>query len=295
MDEDVILLAKDLQAFKWYYVASCTVIFFDYFLTLSDEVEYAWKGRKGPIFFLFLLNRYCAMSFCTITLFAYFSPLWTFEICNRFAIVEWLQALLAAIPAEAVLLIRVYALTGSRKLYILILSLLPLTQCIIVIYAMAQPGENNALPLPELSAQSNGTDLFHVCVLFSNPVMDTLYLTVSILFDSIVFVITLRATVQCRKIIPTTLLLQRIQRDGTLYFGIILTGNVVWMIFALCGRPGLKLMNAQPSMIFTSVMISRLTLSLRRTSNERYSAWSFKAFELSDTLADNEPLRAGIS
>ncbi|KAK0183987.1 hypothetical protein F5146DRAFT_501103 [Armillaria mellea] len=295
MDEDVTLLAKDLQAFKWYYVASCTVIFFDYFLTLSDEVEYAWKGRKGPIFFLFLLNRYCAMSFCIITLFAYFSPLWTFEVCNRFAIVEWLQALLAAIPAEAVLLIRVYALTGNRKLYISILSLLPITQCIIVIYAMAQPGENNALPLPDLSAQSNGTDLFHVCILFSNPVMDTLYLTVSILFDSIVFIITLQATIQCRKIIPTTLLLQRIQRDGTLYFGIILTGNVVWMIFALCGRSGLKLMNAQPSMIFTSVMISRLTLSLRRTSHERYSAWSFKAFELSDTLADNEPLRAGIS
>ncbi|KAK0473769.1 hypothetical protein IW261DRAFT_1503341 [Armillaria novae-zelandiae] len=180
---------------------------------------------------------------------AYFSPLWTFEErdfssdlirCNRFAIVEWLQALLAAIPAEA----------GSRKLFILILT----------------------LPLPELSAQSNGADLFHVCILFSSPVMETLYLTASILFDSIVFIIT-------------------IQRDGTLYFGIILTGNAIWMIFALCGRPGLKLMNAQ----FTSVMISRLTLSLRRTSYERYSAWSFKTFELSDTLADNEPLRAGIS
>ncbi|KAK0439326.1 hypothetical protein EV421DRAFT_852853 [Armillaria borealis] len=242
MDEDVILLAKDLQAFKLYYVASCTVIFFDYFLTISDEVEYAWKGRKGPIFFLFLLNRYCAMSFCIITLFAYFSPLWTFEVCNRFAVVEWLQALLAAIPAEAVLLIRVYALTGSRKLYILILSLLPITQCIIVIYAMAQHGENNALPLPDLSAQSNGTDLFHVCILFSNP---------------------------CRKIIPTTLLLQRIQRDGTLYFGIILTGNVLWMIFALCGRPGLKLMNAQPTMngiLLGASKLSSLVIRWRTTN-----------------------------
>lgn len=65
---------------------------------------------------------------------------------------------------------------------------------------------------------------------------DTIYLTVSILFDSIVFIITLQATIQSRKIIPTTLLLQRIQRDGTLYFGIILTGNTLWMIFALCGR-----------------------------------------------------------
>ncbi|KAK0203947.1 hypothetical protein DFS33DRAFT_846786 [Desarmillaria ectypa] len=294
MDEDVILLAKDLQAFKWYYVASCTVIFFDYFLTVSDEVEYAWKGRKGLVFYLFLLNRYCAMSFCVITLFAYFSPLWTFEVCNRFAVVEWLQALLAAIPAEAVLLIRVYALTGSRKLYIVILSLLPITQCIIVIYAMAQHGENNALPLPNLCRQSHGIDSFQVCILFSNPIMDTLYLTVSILFDSIVFIITLHATIQNHKIIPTTFLLQRIQRDGTLYFGVILTGNVLWMLFALCSRPGLKLMNAQPSMILTSVMISRLTLSLRRMSHDRYSAWSFKAFQLSDTL-DNELMRAGIS
>ncbi|KAG7446733.1 uncharacterized protein BT62DRAFT_84027 [Guyanagaster necrorhizus] len=293
MDEDAISLAKDLQAFKWYYVASCTIIFFDYFLTLSDEIEFAWKERKGPVFYLFLLNRYCAMSFCVITLFAYFSPLWTFEVCNRFAIVEWLQALLAAIPAEIVLLIRVYALTGSRKLYIVLLSLLPITQCITVIYAMAQHGQNNALPLPDLSAQSYGIDPFHVCILFSDPVMDTLYLAGSILFDSIVFIITLQVTIQYHKIIPRALLLQRIQRDGTLYFGIILTGNALWMLFSLCSRPGLKLINAH--MILTSVMISRLTLSLRRVSHERYSAWSFKAFEFSDTLPRNESTGAGVS
>ncbi|KAK0444544.1 uncharacterized protein EV420DRAFT_1574401 [Desarmillaria tabescens] len=80
--------------------------------------------------------------------------------------------------------------------------------------------------MPSLPTLSHEIDSIHVCILFSNPLMDTLYLALSILFDSY----------SNHRIIPTTLLLQRIQRDGTLYFGVILTGNALWMLFALCGR-----------------------------------------------------------
>lgn len=58
----------------------------------------------------------------------------------------------------------------------------------------------------------------------------------SIVFDSIVFGLTLALTVNGRKIRPKTVLLQTIQRDGASYFCIILSGNIVWMLLALYAR-----------------------------------------------------------
>ncbi|THU97938.1 hypothetical protein K435DRAFT_48840 [Dendrothele bispora CBS 962.96] len=263
--EDVVQLAKDLQAFKWYYSGCSAVLFYDYVLTFAAEVKHVWKGRRGLVFYLFLLNRYIPMIFCIVTLFAYFSALWTSEVCQRFAIVEWLQALLVVLPAETMLLIRVNALMGHRKLIYIPLILLLLAQCIVVVYAMAQPGENNALHLPDVPI-----DPFHVCILYSNPKMDIAYLSICIAFDSIVFTITLLATMLDRSLPRPhqSPVIRTIQWDGALYFCAILSGTVTWMVLSIHGRPGIKLMNAQPSMLLTSIMVSRLTLSLRRANQK---------------------------
>ncbi|KAF5336800.1 hypothetical protein D9758_015854 [Tetrapyrgos nigripes] len=78
--EDVVQLAVDLQAFKLYYTGCSALLFYDYLLTFGAEKEYVWNGKRSPVFYLFLLNRYIPLSFCIITLFAYFSPLWTFQM-----------------------------------------------------------------------------------------------------------------------------------------------------------------------------------------------------------------------
>ncbi|KAJ4495414.1 hypothetical protein C8R41DRAFT_827882 [Lentinula lateritia] len=194
------------------------------------------------------------MGFCVITLFAYFSPLWTIERCNRFAVVD------------------------RRSLTIALWAII-MAQFIIVIYAMSQPGQNLGLPLPNIPL-----DQFHVCILYSNPEMDLAYLLCSIIFDSLVFLATLVITVdygcsvwpsgsdsptpfgEARTRPTNSVLLSTIQRDGIIYFCAILSGNIVWLILSLNERPGLKFMNTQPSMIITSVMINRLTLSVRKVS-----------------------------
>ncbi|KAL0960864.1 hypothetical protein HGRIS_005879 [Hohenbuehelia grisea] len=38
--------------------ASFTVLIWDHVDTFADEVEYIWKGKKGPIVYLFFINRY---------------------------------------------------------------------------------------------------------------------------------------------------------------------------------------------------------------------------------------------
>ncbi|KAJ6608287.1 hypothetical protein B0H10DRAFT_2068315 [Mycena sp. CBHHK59/15] len=264
-----------------YFVACFALLFFDYGLTLGNEVELVWKGKKTPMFWLFMIvsaknlhsrrrirkscsaqNRYIPMAFCIITLFAYFSPLWDFprrakdlrctdtrNSCNRFAIVEWLQTLLIVVPAEVVLLLRVYALTNRNKYLLVLLVAIIVTECIIVFYAMSIRGTNDALPLPHVPIDSFHADIVF-CRLLLTSNRDTAYLSTSIGFDSIVFAITIACTT--------------IRWDGTMYFCVILSGNAVWMALAINARPGLKLMNAH----LTSIMINRLTLSVRKAAEE---------------------------
>lgn len=66
---------------------------------------------------------------------------------------------------------------------------------------------------------------------------DTAYLGVSILFDFIVFCTTILRTISFQgNLFPKTGLMRTIVRDGILYFAVILSGNVIWMVCALTGR-----------------------------------------------------------
>ncbi|KAJ7027978.1 hypothetical protein C8F04DRAFT_964527 [Mycena alexandri] len=226
-----------------YFVGCFALLFFDFFLTLADEVECIWKGKKTtkPILSHGFLYHYVVRYVLQVDVRSLsFHPVvatdWSFS-CNRFAIVEWLQTLLIVVPAEMVLLLRVFALTNRNKHLFAFLTSIIIVQCVIVFYAMSIPGTNNALVLPHVPIDS-----FHVCILFSDPKMDSAYLSTSIAYDCIVFAITLISTATQRS---KTSILSTIRRDGTIYFCAILSGNVVWMALAINGRPGLKLLNAQ--------------------------------------------------
>ena len=65
---------------------------------------------------------------------------------------------------------------------------------------------------------------------------DTAYLATTIAFDSIVFAITLFCTLSDAASARASSILQAIRWDGTLYFCIILSGNVVWMALTMYAR-----------------------------------------------------------
>ncbi|KAJ6590702.1 hypothetical protein DFH09DRAFT_908252 [Mycena vulgaris] len=237
------------------YFSGCfALLFFDFFLTLGDEVDYVWKAKKTPKPILpdGILHNHIVWYVERPALFVHpfildhsihFSAALTSRTsCNRFAIVEWLQTLLIVVPAEVVLLLRVYALAARNKYLLGFLISIVVVECVIVFYAMSLPGTNDAPPC-HLPRDTESPPI--VCILYSDPKMDTAYLSTSIAFDSIVFAITIAYTVSSTKHQSRPSILDTIRWDGTLYFCVILSGNVVWMALAVNGRPGLKLLNAQ--------------------------------------------------
>jgi len=63
-------------------------------------------------------------------------------------------------------------------------------------------------------------------------------------------------------------LITRIFVDGVIYFILIFTYNLIWFIWILFTRPGLKYIHGEPIAIMTAVMVTRFILSLRKTHSD---------------------------
>ncbi|KAG6811184.1 hypothetical protein H0H92_008624 [Tricholoma furcatifolium] len=83
-----------------------------------------------------------------------------------------------------------------------------------------------------------------------------------------VFIATLIATFAATRQYRAKPWLRVIQRDGIIYFMAIFSSTLIWLLFNQIASNGLKLINAIPDLIFTSVMINRLYLSLKKAGRE---------------------------
>ncbi|KJA18918.1 hypothetical protein HYPSUDRAFT_44764 [Hypholoma sublateritium FD-334 SS-4] len=232
-----------------------------------------------PQLFLCYLYLTGTLAYAVQLLFAYFSPLWTYEVCGRYVVFEWIQTILVILPAETILALRIYAMSGRRWYFIALLAPVIAVQFALAIFVVSQRG-NIALPTVYYAL----ADPFHVCILFpqlSIAKVDEAFLALTLAFDSIVFFLTLVLSfLGIRKAGRRTPILAALQCDGTLYFFAIFSGNLLWLIFSLHNRPSLKFIQAIPSLMLTSVMINRLNLSLKKTASKQFSInWSLDIFE----------------
>ncbi|KAJ8518527.1 hypothetical protein ONZ45_g4433 [Pleurotus djamor] len=80
--QDISVPEDIIESLQTNYVgfASFTILVWDHMITFSDEVRYVWKGKKGPIIYLFFLNRYFTPLSFIVNLYAYLSPTWTPEV-----------------------------------------------------------------------------------------------------------------------------------------------------------------------------------------------------------------------
>ncbi|GJE97688.1 hypothetical protein PsYK624_139090 [Phanerochaete sordida] len=65
---------------------SFMILAWDHIVTIGDEVEYIWKGKKGILVILFTINRYVTPLGFIVNLFAYMSPSWTPQMSTLRAI-----------------------------------------------------------------------------------------------------------------------------------------------------------------------------------------------------------------
>ncbi|KAJ7070099.1 hypothetical protein C8F01DRAFT_1115259 [Mycena amicta] len=242
--------------------ASFTILVWDHVITFSDEVEYIWKGKKGPIIYLFLLNRYFTPLGFIINLYAYLSPSWTFERCRRFIRYEGCTVAIAVEVVGLMMLLRISALYPTRKWITVFLAVLLVVETAINVWLISR-GE------PVLHNAASGV---HACSMIFDPAISAAASASAwypLLYDSIVFALTVNRTLPAIRKKEAGFILRKLLEDGLLYYSVIFAITFVLTFMIVGAPPGIKNICAQMEQLITVAMMSRITLSLRKAGQYR--------------------------
>ncbi|ESK95415.1 hypothetical protein Moror_3853 [Moniliophthora roreri MCA 2997] len=207
---------------------------------------------------------------------------------------EGLQTFLSICIAEIFITLRVYALLGMHKGILAVSGTIMICQWAIGIYVLSVGGLSQPAALlsrrAELPTLPNAGP-YHICQLISGIIAapwTEAYLCLTLVFDGLAFIAILVVTL---KMIPkrgthVLYILKVIQRDGILYFFVLFSSNLVWVLLLLRARRALKLVHGQQTLVLSGVMINRITLNLKKASDNSHCyvvedpyAWSMRTFE----------------
>ncbi|KAI9437696.1 hypothetical protein H4582DRAFT_2077286 [Lactarius indigo] len=254
-------------AFNTFPVA---ILYYDYALTLSREVEYFWPNpyRTGWVSFIFFLNRYAAI-FGYIPIVMGLIPNTSCEPQNAWKthLYKAYFGMALQLLVSALCSMRVYALYNKNNRILLALATLAGASIIVGFIAIATEADDVVIRIPPPI-----TPICHPSLGLSDEGSDFLSIAWGglLAFDAAVFALTLYKAI---KMGYNTPLIQIILRDGSLYFVTLFfvnLANILTMQFA----PTLLKNSVNPlTSVVSTTLISRLMLRLRsdRIQREHHS------------------------
>jgi len=257
---------KDLQSVHYTYylwLISFTILYYDYFLTLSWEVDRVWKtsGLSWATAF-FYFNRYVCLLGHIPVIFEYF---WStsnprkHEICHDLHNFHQFLAVAIQVVVACMLVMRVYALYGGSRFVLFLYIFVIAVASIITAWSLAvgyriEPQRDVDLPV---GCGPNMTHFFAVrCAIAWGSML---------VFDIIAFSMTVYKSVKLPRLKGTNLV-SILFRDGAIYFGVIAASNLANILTFLLGSAFTRGILTTFTNIISSVMISRLVLNLRHPS-----------------------------
>ncbi|KAF8501346.1 hypothetical protein JB92DRAFT_866185 [Gautieria morchelliformis] len=247
--EDLIVLGGQLQATRYYLVSGLALAFYEYLLTLGDEVRYIWSNRISLAGFLFFLTRYYVL-IC---------------ICKSVGPLQLAYLTVIIIPSNILLLLRVYALYNRNKWILGYLGAVIVIQFAACIFVSTFPG-HGPLPMPPIDLP-----VFQGCLYLPSTSLKSGGVTpvmLELVYDVSIVGLIMAKNWKDRSfngLMDRGGILRIIVKDGIIYFLIIFSTKVAWLCLALFAPLALKFVNAYPSDVLVSIMINRLTINLHRS------------------------------
>ncbi|KAF9792646.1 hypothetical protein BJ322DRAFT_63556 [Thelephora terrestris] len=265
---DVAALAQlghDITSLKLYVVSVTALWVYDYFLTLADEVHYAWKTERTLIFVLFLVTRYLPPVFHTWVIITQHYPGYSTEVCQKSAFLQVVYYSCIAAAAQIVLTQRAYAITAKNKWVAAILYAIFTLQIGVGIYMTIWSATGPITQFPPIPL-----DAYRSCLTRTSRALTVLQMSVSLSFDIVVFVL---VVVQTRLIksryrgMGRPNLLNTFSRDAEIYFGVITTSHFLIVVVFAAARPGIGPIPIVGNAMYIPMMISRMIISLKKAAS----------------------------
>ncbi|KAL0565691.1 hypothetical protein V5O48_016331 [Marasmius crinis-equi] len=287
-------LVDPVEDFRLYFITNCvgfagfTVLIWDHIDTFATEVEHIWLGPKGPITYLFLLNRYLTPLGFMVNLFAYLSPVWDTEtfvlLCRHFIRYEGSMTLIGIDTVGLMMLLRVYALYKNQfKIVVGVASLLAL-----------QFGINAWLLTKGIPVAHTNRNI-HACTMIFDAknnlesILASSTAWLPLVYDTVAFGLTFYRTYPSVRGQSRSKIARRLLEDGLLYYSVIFSVTLVLTLMIIFAPDGLKNVAAQLELLITVTMMSRITLNLKKFSRDESHSNGSLAWPSSTTASKMIP------
>ncbi|KAJ3533563.1 hypothetical protein NMY22_g7286 [Coprinellus aureogranulatus] len=270
----LIASANRAKASSYFDVASLALLVVDYLATLETEIEFIWPAPWSAAKVLYLFSRY--LVFFDVPFAAHYhtalhlSP----KMCCDMFRVGTTSIVLGVLFAEAILFLRVYALSGrNRKLmYYLIFQYIATHFAWISMYGVFLSGvEFGPSPIPTVLG----------CVILppSKELYNTLLAGIfgfimanEISIALMTFIIGLLKYRNLRR----SPLISIFYRDGFFYFAILTAFSVANMIVDLIGPPEFRFLMVIFQRVMHSILSCRMVLHMRKyaATGSDVTAWT---------------------
>ncbi|VDB91798.1 unnamed protein product [Peniophora sp. CBMAI 1063] len=237
-------------------LAAFTILVYDHLITLEDEIEFIWKGRKGPIIWLFFLNRYLVPLSFIINIFAYFSHVWDYDTCSQFVVYEGSLTMIGISIASLMMFMRVKALYyNHRFVYYAVF-------CLWLVFV----GVNSWLLTSATPVYLKAPNVISCTMIFGTEVgwAASASAWLPLLYDTTVVILTLIRTVSHAWHRGYSDIVSELLREGLLYYSIIFSVTLALTIMIVAADPSVRNIAAQLELCLTATMMSRITLDLKR-------------------------------
>ncbi|KAJ6481867.1 hypothetical protein C8R45DRAFT_1003316 [Mycena sanguinolenta] len=111
----VVLLASRLRTVNCMHVVNITIWLFDYALTFGAEVSHMWTSRWSLSKVLFFCSRYSPVFDVSVLIYYSMIPNLSFKFCRQLHAASSWGTVFGLAVAEAILILRTYALSGRRR------------------------------------------------------------------------------------------------------------------------------------------------------------------------------------
>ncbi|KAF9646676.1 hypothetical protein BDM02DRAFT_3118320 [Thelephora ganbajun] len=277
---DVAVIAEigaHLLVIKLFVVSITCVWIYDYFLTLGDEIKYAWAGKRSWVFALFIATRYIPILYVISLYVSFFHH--TKAVCYGTKWIIYFHNTVVAVLAQIILALRIYAVTERNKWLGGLFSALTAAQLCFGTYFTIWSVSAPLGSLPEIDL-----DAFRLCTIKRWRGGELIFGSLMTAFDVLAFltilIIAKRTRANRYPGIPS--ILDVILRDATLYFILMFGTEIAFQLFFLVAPNRFQPIPGLANTIFIPLMASHIMLSLKKAATDPTGPWSLA------TMADTD-------
>ncbi|THH13779.1 hypothetical protein EW146_g6477 [Bondarzewia mesenterica] len=260
--EEIIASLKRLNTDQFVNICAFTIFVYDYILTFESEVKYIWKSKWSWAKIAFFATRYPAFVEGVIVIDLQFSLNSSAERCKILFFVTGWMFMFGVVAAEAIIMLRTWAIWHRDKRVGLILLILFVTTfapaCFFVNEFLISL---HFIPIKVLDPLTDGRGCF---ITQSSKIVATAYAYL-IGFDTVVVALTLLKAHELKYFfLPHSKLLQTLYRDGTLYYITLLACSVISIVILLAVNVEFVILLVTLQRVLYAILSSRILLHLRQ-------------------------------